>query len=397
MNKANTVLISGAGIAGPTLAYWLFRHGFTPTLIERALALRTGGYIMDFWGVGFDVAEQMQLVPQLRQAGYRVREVLIVNDEGRRIGGFSTDRSRQALRDRFVSILRGDLARQLYATVDGRVETIVGDEIRSLREDEEGITVEFDHASPRRFDLVVGADGLHSAVRRLVFGPASSWESYLGYCAAAFAIDGYPHRDEGAYVSYCVPGREVARFALRDGQTVFFLIFEAPVKPVVEHHDANTQKAILCQAFGDAGWECPEIVKALDTVDELYFDPVSQIRLEQWHRGRVALVGDAAFCPSLLAGQGAALAVTSAYLLAGELERAGGNFRAAYPAYENRLKPFIEAKQRQAAMFARQFAPKTRLGLLVRNVMSRLLDAPLIGDLMVKRMFGDRLKLPDYT
>ncbi len=186
MNKGNTILISGAGIAGPTLAYWLSRYGFIPTLIARPPALRTGGYVMDFWGVGFDVAERMQLVPQLEQAGYKVREVRMVNNEGKRVGGFSTDRFRHVLNDRFVSILRSDLARLIYATLDGKVETVFGDEIQSLNEDEEGITVEFDRSPPRRFDLVVGTDGLHSAVRRLAFGPESNFESYLGYCAAAF-------------------------------------------------------------------------------------------------------------------------------------------------------------------------------------------------------------------
>ncbi len=397
MNKGNTVLISGAGIAGTTLAYWLSRYGFVPTLIERAPALRTGGYIMDFWGVGFEVAERMRLAPELRQAGYRVREVRIVNNEGTRIGGFGTKKFGHALDDRFVSILRGDLAAQLYATVAGRVETIFGDEIHLLSEDAQGLTIEFDRAPRRRFDLVIGADGLHSRVRSVALGREADFESYLGYYVAAFAVDGYRHRDEDVYVTHCVPGKQVARFALRDGRTVFFLIFDAPVKPAVGHSDVGAQKAILRRAFGGAGWECPEILKALDRADSLYFDAVSQIHLDRWHRGRVALVGDAAFCPSLLAGEGAALAMAGAYLLAGELKKAGGDFRAAYPAYQERLKPFIERKQRQARRFARQFAPKTRAGLMVRNAMSRMFDAPFIGELMVKRMFADPFALPDYA
>jgi 2-polyprenyl-6-methoxyphenol hydroxylase-like FAD-dependent oxidoreductase len=144
------------------------------------------------------------------------------------------------------------------------------------------------------------------------------------------------------------------------------------------------------------GWECEEILKALDDVDELYFESVTQVRLPQWHRGRVALVGDAAFCPSLLAGEGSSLAIASAYLLAGELGAAGGDFRAAYSSYQARFKPLIERKQQLAARFSHQFVPRTRLGLLVRNVASRLLGAPLVGDIMAKRMFADRFAMPNY-
>jgi 2-polyprenyl-6-methoxyphenol hydroxylase-like FAD-dependent oxidoreductase len=394
MNK--TVLISGAGIAGPTLAYWLSRHGFTPTVIERAPVLRTGGYIMDFWGMGFDVAERMHLIPRLKEAGYDPREVRIVDDLGRRVGGFGTNRLRRALSDRFFSIPRGDLSKSLYETVEGQVETVFGDSVRALQEDQRGVAVEFDHSPSRRFDLVIGADGLHSAVRKLVFGPESSFAVYLGYCAASFDVDGYPHRNENVYVAYCRPGKQAARFALRDGRTVFFVIFAASDIPAVAHHDTDAQKALLRQILGEMGWECPEILKALDTAEELYFDSVTQVRLSQWHRGRIALVGDAAFCPSLLAGEGSSLAMAGAYLLAGEMRDAGVDFRAAYSSYQRRFKPFIEHKQRLAARFSRQFAPKTRLGLFVRNVASQLLDVPLVGDVMANRMFADRFAMPDY-
>lgn len=392
----DTVLISGAGIAGTTLAFWLSRFGFTPTLVERASALRTGGYLMDFWGVGFDVAERMRLVPGLRRAGYDVREVKIVNARGRRIGGFRTDRVSRVLRHRYLSLLRGDLVAQIYGAVESRVATVFDDSIRSLSEDGAGVNVEFDRAGAQRFDFVVGADGLHSRVRRLIFGSGAGRETYLGYCAASFTADRYPHPAENAYVAYCTPGLQVARFTLRDGRTVFFLIFAMDTAPTLDRHDIDGQKKVLRHIFGDAGWECAEILKALDRSGELYFDAVSQVRLGQWHRGRVALIGDAAFCPSLLAGQGSSFAMMSAYLLAGELMRARGDFRTAYPAYQNRFKPFIDRKQRLAARFARQFAPKTWRGLIVRNALSGLLDIPGIGDLMVKHMFADRFELPEY-
>ncbi len=337
----------------------------------------------------------MHLIPPLLRAGYKLREVRIVDASTRRIAGFGTGSFGRALHDRYLSILRGDLAQQIYGAVEGRVETLFGDEVCALNEDRNGITVDFAHAPSRRFDLVIGADGLHSAVRRLGFGPESSFEAYLGYGAASFAADGYPHRDEGAYVAYCEPGKQVARFALRDGRTVFFLIFAATDWPAVGRHDIAAQKRALHGIFDHSGWECPAILQALDQTDELYFDAVSQIHMDRWHRGRLALIGDAAFSPSLLAGQGAAFAMASAYLLARELKRADGDFRIAYPAYQDCFKPFVERKQREAAKFAHQIAPKTRLGLFVRNIMTRLLDAPLIGDLMVNGLFADRFTLPE--
>ena len=393
----NKVLISGAGIAGLTLAYWLSTYGFTPTLIERAPTLRTGGYVIDFWGVGYEVAERMDLIPPLRRAGYKLREVRIVDGSGKRIAGFGTQSFGRALKDRYLSILRGDLAQQIYGAVEGKVEILFDDEVCELNEDGNGITVDFARASSRRFDLVIGADGLYSVVRRLGFGRESSFETYLGYGAASFAANGYPHRDENAYIAYCEPGKQVARFALRDGRTVFFLIFAAADWPPVCRHVTAAQKRALHQIFDRVGWECPAILQALDQTEELYMDAVSQIRMDRWHRGRLALIGDAAFCPSLLAGQGAAFAMASAYLLAGELKRVGGDFRIAYPAYQDRFKPFIERKQREAAKFAHQFVPKTHLGLFVRNIMTRLMDAPLIGQLMVKQLFADQFTLPEQS
>jgi 2-polyprenyl-6-methoxyphenol hydroxylase-like FAD-dependent oxidoreductase len=163
LNK--TVLISGAGIAGPTLAYWLSRYDFISTMIERAPVFRTGGYILDFWGVGFDVAERMDLIPRLKDAGYEPREVRIVDDTGRRIGGFCTDRLRQALSDRLFSTLRGDLSRNIFETVAARVETVFGDSMRALHNEQNGVAVEFEHSPSRHFDLVIGAENRARAAR----------------------------------------------------------------------------------------------------------------------------------------------------------------------------------------------------------------------------------------
>ena len=389
-----TILISGAGIAGPTLAYWLLRHGFTPTIVEHAPAPRTGGYMIDFWGVGYDVAERMGLLPILHEDGYRLEEVRLLDASGKRIAGFDANLFQVASKGRFVSLLRGDLAHRIYELVDGEIETIFADSITALSEDAAGVTVSFEHAPPRRFDLVIGADGLHSAVRTLTFGNDARYEHDLGYYTAAFSAPGYPHRDEGAYVSYTVPGRQVARYALRDGRSAFFFVFAERERLAVGHHDVTAQKAVLRDRYAGAGWECDEILRAMECADDLYFDAVAQTRMTDWSRGRVALIGDAAYCPSLLAGQGSAFAMAGAYVLAHALAESGGDHVAAFREYQREFKPFIDDKQHAAARFGWWFAPRSQASLWLRNVTTNLMRVPVIADRLAARSFGDRFELP---
>ena len=394
--KTRTILISGNGIAGPTLAYWLARQGFAPTLIEHAPAPRAGGYMIDFWGVGFDVAERMGLVPALRSEGYDFEEVRLVDADGRAVGGLDGNLFRKALRGRFLSIQRGELARLIFQAIDPPVESLYGDSIRAMSVDEDGVVVGFEHAPPRRFDLVVGADGLHSVVRSIAFGAESSYEKWLGFHTASFVADRYPHRDDGVYVAYTFPGAQVARYSMRRGRTAFFFVFRDPLEPHLNRHDLAGRKAALADVFARDAWECREIMAALAEADELYFDAVSQIRMGAWSTGRVSLVGDAAFCPSLLAGQGAAFAMLGAYVLAGELKRSGGDHRIACLAYHKMLRPFIERKQRAAAHFGGWFAPRTRVGIIVRNATTRLISLPFVANGFIRYAFGDRFEVPDY-
>jgi 2-polyprenyl-6-methoxyphenol hydroxylase-like FAD-dependent oxidoreductase len=387
------VLISGAGIAGPTLAWWLVRKGFVPTLVEQARAPRTGGYLIDFWGVGYDVAERMGLLPTLRSVGYEMKAVRIVDELGRGIAGFDADTFRAATAGRYLSVMRGDLAHTIYESVASDVDVRFGDSVRAIQQDDEGVTVLFEHQAPRRFDLVVGAGGLHSVIRALAFGPESQFEKYLGYYTAAFSASHYPHRDEGVYVSYTVPGRQLARYSLRDDRTAFFLILAADHALANLRHDVEAQRATLHEAFGGLGWELGEIVAAMDSADDLYFDAVAQARLPHWSRDRVVLLGDAAYCPSLLAGQGSAFAMAGAYVLAHELAAAGGDHRRAFVAYERRFKPFMDAKQRSAERFGGWFAPRTKRSLRLRNLATRAMNLPWLGEWLVSRSLGDRFDL----
>jgi 2-polyprenyl-6-methoxyphenol hydroxylase-like FAD-dependent oxidoreductase len=389
------ILISGLGIAGPTLAYWLRKRGFRPVLLERAPAPRRGGYIVDFWGVGYDVAGRMGLLPTLHREACPLEEVRLVNTEGRRVARLRAAVFGQATGGRYLSILRSGLARCIWELVDGSVETIFGDSVTRIEEDGDGVRVQFERAPPRRFGLVIGADGLHSNIRARAFDPSASIQHHLGYCTAACTARNYPHRDEGMYMSYAAPGIQAARYALGDGSSTFFFFFVHRDPDDIPHHDVAAQKALVRRAFAGRGWECDEMLAETDRTDDWYFDAVAQVRMPAWHRGRVALVGDAAYCPSLLSGQGSALAMAGAYVLAYELERAGGDHAAAFARYQDSFKPFIDSKQRAAEHFAWWMAPRTRLGVRLRNWTTQLMDLPILAGITVKRSFGDTITLPD--
>ena len=361
------IAISGAGVAGAALAYWLHRTGHTPTLIEQAPEFRTGGYMIDFWGVGYQVAKRMGIEDAIRAAGYEIEWLRSVGSRGEIKADVDVDVFRRVIGDDFTSLPRGDLAAAIYTTIEDKVETIFGDSITSVDDHADGVRLTFENSAPRDFDLLIGADGLHSNVRRLVFGPEQDFERYLGCKVAACVVDGYRPRDELVYVTYSSPGRQLARCALRDDRTMFLFTFRA-------EHDATgaTPKEQLRNEFRDVGWEGRAFLAALDEVDDLYFDVVSQIRMDSWSRGRVLLIGDAAGCISLLGGEGTGLAITEAYALAGELARAGADHRRAFDAYQALLRPFIDTKQAGAVRYIPFFATRTRFGLWLRNVAMRM-------------------------
>ena len=388
------IAISGAGVAGPSLAHWLHRSGHEPTLIERAPHFRTGGYVIDFWGVGYRVAQMMGIEAAIREAGYQVQSIRSVGPDNQVRASVGVDAFRRATGAGFTSLPRGDLAATIYATIANDVETIFGDSITAIDEHPDGVSVSFAQAKSRDFDLVIGADGLHSNVRRLAFGPESDVEHYLGCRVAACVVEGYRPRDDLVYVTYSEPGRSIGRFSLRDDRTLFLFIFRSA--HAADPGDLAARKELLRREYGDADWECPHILAALDGVDDLYFDVVSQIRLDRWSRGRTALIGDAAACVSLLAGEGTGLAMTEAYVLAGELACARGDYRRAFDAYETRLRHFVEAKQGAAQKYLPVFATQTRLGIWFRNLAMRTMNFRPLAELLLTRSVRDDFELPNY-
>lgn len=397
-HSGGSVLISGAGIAGPTLAYWLAHFGFNPTIIESAPQLRSGGYIIDFWGAGFDIAERMGILPEILDNGYKVRELRVVDTNNRRVAGFTVDAFFRLTNGRYISVQRSELAASIFRKTQNQIQTIFGDSITHIEQSAKDVRVTFQSGDVKEFDLVIGADGLHSRTRELTFGPEQRFEKYLGYKVAAVQVEGYRPRDELVYILFTEVGQQVGRFTMRDNRTLFLFTFadRDPTIPSCVHD----QKQQVRRRFANSGWECPQILDALDASDDFYFDRISQIRMPAegglWTKGRVCLVGDAASCVSLLAGQGTALAMVAAYILAGELHRARGDYAQAFQRYQNLFAPFVLNKQKAALRFAGSFAPKSKTALFFRNQIFNLLSHPWIANLALGSGLADKIDLPDY-
>ena len=382
------------GIAGPTLAYWLRQSGHDPVLFEKAPVVRSGGYLIDFWGLGYEIAERMGIISTLRQHGYQMERLRMVDRDGREEAHMDLAPLYEAHRGRFISLPRADLAAALSVACQG-IPAHFNVSISAIVQDGANSIVTLSDGRQDRFDLIVGADGLHSQVRALAFGPEAQFEQFLDCYVAAFRVRGYPHHDELTFVSHTVRGRQAARVSLRDDETVVMLVCRAELMGADRLWRGDPRPA-LRQAYGEMGWEMPELLDAMDGSDDMYFDRVSQIHLPQWSAGRVALVGDAAACPSLLAGEGAGLGMLEAYVLAGELHRADGNCARALATYESRLRKFVSTKQKGALWFRGFFAPQTALGLMVRNLAIHAFALPLLAKPFWARSLHDDFTLPEY-
>jgi 2-polyprenyl-6-methoxyphenol hydroxylase-like FAD-dependent oxidoreductase len=334
----------------------------------------------------------MGIVPEVMRRGYHMREARQVGSDGQRITAFNPDLFVGGAGGRYVSIPRSELASIIYNALGGRVETIFGDSVRALDDNDARVRVTFDSGTTRDFDLVIGADGLHSRVRQLVFGTEERFEKYLGISVAAFELEGYRPRDELVAVMYTQVGYQVTRLSLRDDVTMFLFTFVDDGN--IANHDVDAQQAALRARLAGAGWEIPGILARMCDAKTFYCDRVSQIQMPSWTRGRVALLGDAAACVSLLAGQGSALAMVEAYVLAAELGEARGNHAEAFARYEQALMPFLRSKQKAAVRLAPAFAPRNGVQLFLRNSLVKLFNLPLVAKLAMGNSLRDAIDLP---
>jgi 2-polyprenyl-6-methoxyphenol hydroxylase-like FAD-dependent oxidoreductase len=391
------VLISGAGVAGPALAYWLSEYGFHPTVVERAPAPRAGGQTVDLRGAGRTVIERMGLMDRVREVSLDQRGIAFVGAGGRIAARMPADLFGGEGIVSEVEVLRGDLGQVLYEATVPATEYLFDDTARALDQDDEGVTVTFEKASPRRFGLVIGADGVNSAVRGLAFGPQAQCVRPLGcYTAwftapAEFDLGGWflMHNAPGGLVASIRPGRV-------PGEVKAGLSFRsAPID--YDPRDTGAQMDILAARFSGAGWEVPRLLKAMRTAPDFFFDPIAQVRLDRWSHRRVALVGDAGYCPTPLTGLGTSLALVGAYVLAGELAGADGDHHVAFARYEQMTRPYVTKGQQLPPGGIRGYAPAGAAAIALRTASMRWMTRWPMRNLLARQFAkAADIELPTY-
>jgi 2-polyprenyl-6-methoxyphenol hydroxylase-like FAD-dependent oxidoreductase len=371
-----TVLISGASIAGPALAYWLHRYGFAVTIVEKASAPRGGGYPIDVRGTAIEVAERMGILPRLREAHVDSRRLTFLDAEGGEVTSLSPHAIAGSVEGRDLEVPRGDLAAILHTTTHDRVEYVFNDAIDTLDESGRGIDVTFRSGTQRTFDLVVGADGMHSHTRELLFGPEAQFHRHLGYRFAVFTMPNTLGLSR-ELLMWNAPGRAAALYATGGAHDPVHAFLNVHL-PAPDHHlrDRKAQAAVVTEAFAGSTWQLPAILDAMHRADDLFSDTVGQIRMPTWSKGRATLVGDAAYAPSFLTGQGTSLALVGAYMLAHALATNPVHTKA-LAAYESAVRPFVTANQALVDHGAASLFPTTPEALAHRNAgLRKLTDIP---------------------
>jgi 2-polyprenyl-6-methoxyphenol hydroxylase-like FAD-dependent oxidoreductase len=371
-------IVSGAGIAGLSTALALSRRGWEVLVLERARGLRARGYMIDFFGPGYEAAERLEVLPALKAAAHQVDEVEFVDGEGRRGAAVNYRLAARAVNGKLLALLRGDIERVLYDAVRERVTLRYGTELTAIDNRPGAVSVILSDGSTETADLLVGADGIHSHTRALLFGPEAPYLRFLSHQTAAYIFEDETIRRAlgGSFKLLAVPGRQVGLYDTGNGRLAAFFVHRTgeaalPADPAARLRDV----------YGDLGWMVPRALAAMPPADEIYYDLVAQVVLDRWHAGRTVLVGDAAYAVSLLAGQGASLGIAGPETLAAELA-AGGGIEAALTRWETRLRPLIAQKQEAGRRTADWFIPSTPFRLWVRNAVLNTTNWPPLSGLL---------------
>ncbi|WP_308164232.1 FAD-dependent monooxygenase [Nonomuraea sediminis] len=381
------ILISGGGVAGLTLAYWLRRRGMEPVVVERSPHGRLGGYGIDFFGSGYDVATRMGIIDRLEARPLPVDSVDFLDAAGRPTARLTPALLDRIMRGPHIALMHTTLEEALLDAVRDDVEIRFGRSLSEVRQSESAVDVTFDDGGRESFDLLVGADGIHSRTRELVFGAEAAYARYLGVHLASYPIkDRYGWGRVRAH--YTEPGRQAVVYPSGEpGQLVALLLFTTQdTRPAPRERRFE----VLRDRFAGMGWITPSLLE--EAPESFFMDVMAQIVMPAWHRGRVALAGDACGCMTMVSAQGVSMAMAGAYVLAEELSREGGHERA-FRGYQARMLPEVARRQRNALVFARSLVPETPAGVRTQRLLSKVIMRNAFAAVL-RRQFGVDSVLP---